>query len=283
RLILLNRAAVEALARRLADRVRQVLLGAVLELDQRELEPVPVRPHREGGGAAAVRPQRPAVELHDAGPVAEPVAAGLVGDVDGVDVGAVRLLDPRHHLEVVGRRHLELDDAAGLLGRLRRGRAHAVVAGDRRAQDRRRDPDGQRAGGASGPERHRLIIRRAGASNKRAPPRRGPVRRRAYCRRVARSERSYLVLDIETVPDTDLWSPPDLPMGMERPFPPTYAHRVIVVGCMWLGHDYRMRRLGVIGEDADDEAGILQDFSSFVGRHRPALVTYNGRTFDMPV
>jgi len=72
-------------------------------------------------------------------------------------------------------------------------------------------------------------------------------------------------------------------MGMERPFPPTYAHRVIVVGCMWLGHDYRMRRLGVIGEDADDEAGILQDFSSFVGRHRPALVTYNGRTFDMPV
>jgi 3'-5' exonuclease len=100
---------------------------------------------------------------------------------------------------------------------------------------------------------------------------------------VARPPKSYLVLDIETVPDTDVWAAPEVPMGMERPFPPTYAHRVIVAGCMWLDGDYRMKRLGVIGEQAADECGILQDFSSFVGRHRPALVTYNGRTFDMPV
>jgi hypothetical protein len=100
---------------------------------------------------------------------------------------------------------------------------------------------------------------------------------------VARPTRSYLVLDIETVPDTDLWAPPDVPMGIERPFPPVYAHRVIVVGCLWLDASYRMKRLGIIGEDAGDEAGILHDFSSFVGRHRPALVTYNGRTFDLPV
>ncbi|HUS65731.1 MAG TPA: ribonuclease H-like domain-containing protein [Kofleriaceae bacterium] len=98
-----------------------------------------------------------------------------------------------------------------------------------------------------------------------------------------RPAKSYLILDIETVPDGDLWTCPEVPMGMERPFPPTYAHRVIVVGCLWLDASYRMKRLGVIGEGAADEAGILKDFSGFVGRHRPVLVTYNGRTFDMPV
>jgi hypothetical protein len=106
---------------------------------------------------------------------------------------------------------------------------------------------------------------------------------------VARPPKSYLVLDIETVPDTQLWTCPDTPPGpggVERPFPPTYAHRVIVIGCLWLDHAYRLKRLGIVGEgatDPEDERTILEDFSSFVGRHRPALVTYNGRTFDMPV
>ncbi len=93
---------------------------------------------------------------------------------------------------------------------------------------------------------------------------------------------SYLVVDIETVPDTRMWMSPETPMGMERPFPPTYAHRVIVIGCMWLDESYRMQRLGVVGEGAE-EAGILEDFSRFVDRNRPVLVTYNGRTFDLPV
>ena len=100
------------------------------------------------------------------------------------------------------------------------------------------------------------------------------------------AQQSYLVLDIETVPDTALWSCPDTPMGVERPFPPTYAHRVVVVGCLWLDAGYRLRRLGVVGEDAADtadECEILKDFSAFMGKHRPVLVTYNGRTFDLPV
>jgi len=106
---------------------------------------------------------------------------------------------------------------------------------------------------------------------------------------VARPPKSYLVLDIETVPDAELWSHPDTPPGhggLERPFPPTYAHRVIVIGCLWLDQSYRLKRLGIIGEgaaDPGDEGTILRDFSAFVGRHRPALITYNGRTFDMPV
>lgn len=99
----------------------------------------------------------------------------------------------------------------------------------------------------------------------------------------------YLVLDIETVPDTRLWTPPEPAHGHDPPFPPIYAHRVIVLGCMWLDADYRMLELGVLGEadgarhHGDRERDILEDFSRFVGRHKPALVTYNGRTFDLPV
>lgn len=106
---------------------------------------------------------------------------------------------------------------------------------------------------------------------------------------MSRAPKSYLVLDIETVPDTQLWTHPEPQAagtpGLQRPFPPTYAHRVIVIGCLWLDHEYRLRRFGIVGEGADpgDERAILEDFSTFVGRHRPALVTYNGRTFDMPV
>jgi 3'-5' exonuclease len=95
-------------------------------------------------------------------------------------------------------------------------------------------------------------------------------------------EKSYLVLDIETVPDATVWARPQLPLGQEAPFPPTYAHRAIVIGCMWLGEDYRLRKLGVTGE-GKNEREILEDFTRFVDRHRPALVTYNGRTFDLPV
>ena len=98
---------------------------------------------------------------------------------------------------------------------------------------------------------------------------------------------NYLVLDIETVPDSSVWRSPDLGPGTERgndkPFPPTYAHQVIVVGCLWLDADFKMKRLGLIGERGESEAKILEQFSEFVDEHRPCLVTYNGRTFDLPV
>src|SRR5260370_17594598 len=96
------------------------------------------------------------------------------------------------------------------------------------------------------------------------------------------SERGFLVLDIETVPDPDLYKPPDLPTGTEKPFPPLYAHRPIVLGVLWLDEQYAFRRIGVIGEH-DDELGMLRDFSGFVEQWRPHLVTFNGRSFDLPV
>ncbi len=94
--------------------------------------------------------------------------------------------------------------------------------------------------------------------------------------------RGYLVLDIETVPDGELYTPPDSPTGQEKAFPPLYAHRPIVMGVLWLDESYNFKRLGVIG-DHDDEPGMLRDFSSFVEQRRPHLVTFNGRSFDLPV
>ena len=57
----------------------------------------------------------------------------------------------------------------------------------------------------------------------------------------------YLILDIETVPDTERWVRPETAHG-EPAFPPTWAHRIIVVGCLWLDHGYRLKRFGVIGD-----------------------------------
>lgn len=94
--------------------------------------------------------------------------------------------------------------------------------------------------------------------------------------------RDYLVLDIETIPDLDLYTPPEMAAGFERPFPPSYAHQIVVIGLLWLDESYAVKRLGICGE-GKDEAGMLADFAAFVERERPHLVTYNGRCFDLPV
>jgi predicted PolB exonuclease-like 3'-5' exonuclease len=106
---------------------------------------------------------------------------------------------------------------------------------------------------------------------------------------VNRRHPEYLVVDIETIPDTSRWSRPELPHGVEPPFPPTWAHRIVVIGCLWLDSECRLRRLGVVGEEAADlddderEARLLEGFSRFVGRQHTTLLTYNGRAFDLPV
>ncbi len=100
----------------------------------------------------------------------------------------------------------------------------------------------------------------------------------------------YLVIDIETIPDTTRWERPEVPHGVQQPFPPTWAHRIIVIGCLWLDADYRLKRLGVVGDEgaagdqADEREGqLLESFSRFVGKQRTTLLTYNGRAFDLPV
>ena len=46
--------------------------------------------------------------------------------------------------------------------------------------------------------------------------------------------RGYLVFDIETVPDLAMYTPPRTAVGVERPFPPLYAHKPVALGVLWL-------------------------------------------------
>ncbi|HSS39359.1 MAG TPA: ribonuclease H-like domain-containing protein [Polyangia bacterium] len=99
---------------------------------------------------------------------------------------------------------------------------------------------------------------------------------------------TYLVLDIETIPDRELWSPPETgggapgTPGAVAPFPPLYACRPIVLGVMWLDANLGVKRIGTIGE-SKDEAGMMADFADFMTKWRPLVVTWNGRGFDLPV
>ncbi|HEX2570984.1 MAG TPA: ribonuclease H-like domain-containing protein [Polyangia bacterium] len=93
---------------------------------------------------------------------------------------------------------------------------------------------------------------------------------------------SFLVLDLETVIDAELYTPPALPEGEAPPFPPLYAHRPILVGVLWFDGDLGPRRLGFIG-DGRDEPGMLAEFAHELDAERPYIVSYNGRGFDLPV
>jgi predicted PolB exonuclease-like 3'-5' exonuclease len=89
----------------------------------------------------------------------------------------------------------------------------------------------------------------------------------------------FLVLDIETVLD------PELPIATatdaERlPAPP--HHRVVVIGVLLFDSSYEPKRINAFSE-AKGEAGMLADFSRFLEERRPCLVTFNGRSFDLPV
>lgn len=97
--------------------------------------------------------------------------------------------------------------------------------------------------------------------------------------------RSHLIFDLETVPDYDLYTAPEAQAGSDRPIAPPYAHIPVAIGVLWLEHDYSFKRLGIVGDEEDQpsEAAALGDFVSFIERHRPRLVTYNGRGFDLPV
>jgi predicted PolB exonuclease-like 3'-5' exonuclease len=92
-------------------------------------------------------------------------------------------------------------------------------------------------------------------------------------------DRSYLVLDIETIID------PELPISesstVERlPAPP--HHQVVAIGVLWFDRNYAVLRIGVIGE-GKSEAEALSDFARFTDERQPHLITYNGRGFDLPV
>lgn len=94
-----------------------------------------------------------------------------------------------------------------------------------------------------------------------------------------RVQRSYLVLDIETILDPHL---PITDMPDQDGLPPPPHHQVVCVGLLWLDAAYEVRRLGILAE-GKEEPVVLADLARFLEKHRPTLVTFNGRGFDMPV
>ena len=93
---------------------------------------------------------------------------------------------------------------------------------------------------------------------------------------------SLLVVDIETIPDAAHHEGSGFPI---RPF-----HQVIAIGFLEAGigrgehgETYRLGDLRCGGEADYDEAKLLQAFFIYFERSKPRLITYNGRTFDLPV
>jgi predicted PolB exonuclease-like 3'-5' exonuclease len=93
---------------------------------------------------------------------------------------------------------------------------------------------------------------------------------------------TFLVLDIETIPDAELYAPAQPSPGTERTFPPIFACKPVVIGVMWLDENLLCKKAGTIGE-GKDEGGMLADFAEFMAKWEPTLVTWNGRGFDLPV
>ncbi len=123
------------------------------------------------------------------------------------------------------------------------------------------------------------------------------------------THRSLLVFDIETVPDTDalpnLTGFEDPDVGARRaeleryhlevthganPFPRQPFHRVVAIAFLEAEiqteggvETYLLRELRSGGEANWDEKKLIQGFFAYVQRSRPRLVSFNGRTFDLPV
>lgn len=95
-----------------------------------------------------------------------------------------------------------------------------------------------------------------------------------------------LCLDIETVPDYAL-IPPDWP---EDKFPKLPWHRVVAVSFVEAGIERvgGVERYEVVccrsgGEAGWDEGRLLRSFWAFLDAGRDRVVTWNGRSFDIPV
>lgn len=123
------------------------------------------------------------------------------------------------------------------------------------------------------------------------------------------THQNLFVFDIETVPDTDAvpnltgFTEPsvdarraeieryhlDITDG-KNPFPRQPFHKVVAISFLeaeivreGAGEAYLLRELRSGGEASYDEKRLLQGFFQYFERLKPRLVSFNGRTFDLPV
>jgi predicted PolB exonuclease-like 3'-5' exonuclease len=94
---------------------------------------------------------------------------------------------------------------------------------------------------------------------------------------------AYVVYDFEAVLDRD--NP--LPEGSDPDKVPAVAHLEIVsgaiIGLVLDGSRTRVQVPRLLGTPNYGEMAILRDFNNMVDKHRPVLVSWNGRGFDLPL
>lgn len=71
-------------------------------------------------------------------------------------------------------------------------------------------------------------------------------------------------------------------------FAPLHAQTPVAIGCVWLGSDMMVKKIGCLRVDStlpllEGEEKMLHEWNEFMSRERPTIVTWNGRSFDMPV
>lgn len=101
---------------------------------------------------------------------------------------------------------------------------------------------------------------------------------------------SYLVLDIESIVDSSVYTPPPVEAGKDLPFPPFWAWIPITIGCVWMDDHLHTERIGALSlKDWDGlglaraERNMLGEWSAWCQKHKPNLVSWYGRGFDLPV
>ena len=91
----------------------------------------------------------------------------------------------------------------------------------------------------------------------------------------------YLILDIETIPDVERWKRPEVTEGTPEPklaFPPTWAHRIVVIGIRACSVDWNAGRSHKRRVDGFESVvpvaglGIRQDVIAGICRFLAALL-----------
>ena len=96
------------------------------------------------------------------------------------------------------------------------------------------------------------------------------------------NQNRLMVVDIETIPD--------LKHHEGDSFPKIPFHQVVAIAFLEVEIErtgdteaYTFRELRCGGEEGFSEKQLLEGFFQYFERQRPRLVTYNGRSFDIPV
>lgn len=91
----------------------------------------------------------------------------------------------------------------------------------------------------------------------------------------------YLVTDIETTPTSGVGKIPEPTPEKPDPFPPLPCHVPVVIGCLLFDDAYLCTGYWLLTQRLQSERKILASFSDHAEDRN--IVTWNGRSFDLPV